>query len=1093
MIGQTLGHYRIIEKIGGGGMGVVYLSHDEQLDRDVALKILTAGLLTDEMARNRFRKEALALAKLNHPNIETVYEFGSADGVDFLAMELIHGETVGARLIRASFPNEETIRLGLQLAEGLAAAHAQGLVHRDLKPGNLMLTPEGRLKILDFGLARLVQPDTEYEASQTISETSPISGTLPYMSPEQLKGLQVDARSDLFAAGAVLYEMVTGQKPFPQKQSAELIGAILHREPLPVRSLNPRAAPNLAAAIHKCLEKDPQNRYQSARELLAALEGMSSGKTMAGAKHRGLLGVAAGSILLLILTAGIVLGLNVHGMRDRLFHRSNPGTPVGAGHVGPIKARPSVAVLGFKNLSGRNDEDWLSTALSDMLTTELAAGEKLRTVSEESVARMKIDLALADSDTFAPDTLVHIRRNLSTDYVVVGSYLALGEKSNGQVRLDLHLQDASAGETIASVSETGTEQALPELISRAGLHLREKLGVAPSSTAEPSPAPASSLPVNREAARLYAEGVTKMRAFDALGARELLQKAVSIDPNSPLAHSALASALSALGYDEKAKEEAKKALNLSGSLSREQRLSIEAAYCVVVKDRSKAEQIYRSLWDFFPDNLDYGYSLAMAQTSAGHPREALATLEDLRQLPPPENEDPRIDQAELEAAAKLGDYKRMQAAAAKAAGKGTAMGARRLVAFARVRECYAFLQLGQPARANASCEEGKELYSNVGDRMGLAWALNNIATLRKAQGDTGNARKGFEEALALYRQIGKRDGTISVLNNLGTLLDEEGKFDQAIRLYDQVLAICRETGDQISEAIALTNVGNARSNLGDLVGAKKAYGEADTLYREIGNKSIQALNLSNLASILCLLGDLDAAKTALAQAHTLMLETNNKSDLVYVLSTQGDVAMAEANLPAARQKYEQAISSATELGNKVPAAENQVLLGQLSIAEGRPGDASTSLWQTLEIFRSAGATDDEVAARTVLAESLLVQNKLAEAWKQIDAAKRSAEKSQSPAVRVQYEIVSARIRAAKGNDAEAEKSLEATLTEATKHGLVNYQFQSRLALAEIEMKSGRSSVAVTSLDALSRDASARGFLLIAQKAQVAATKTHQDR
>jgi len=1093
MIGQTLGHYRIVEKIGAGGMGVVYRARDEQLDRDVALKILPAGLLADEMARNRFRKEALALAKLNHPNIETVYEFGSAGGVDILAMELIPGETLGARLVHASFSSKETGRLGVQLAEGLAAAHAQGVVHRDLKPGNLMLTPEGRLKILDFGLARLVQPGTEYEASGTISETSAISGTLPYMSPEQLKGLPVDARSDLFAAGAVLYEMVTGQKPFPQTQSAELIGAILHKEPPPVSSVNHRAAPNLAVVIHKCLEKEPQNRYQSARELLAALEAASSGKTGADAKHRGLLALTVGSTLLLVLAAGIVLGRNVGGWRDRLFHRTNLGTTVAAGHAGPIKARPSVAVLGFKNLSGRNDEVWLSTALSDMLTTELAAGEKLRTVSEESVTRMKIDLALADTDTFAPDTLIHIRQNLGTDYVVLGSYLALGEKSNGQVRLDLRLQDASAGETIASVSEAGTEQALPELVSRAGLHLREKLGAAPASSGDAAPAPASSLPANREAARLYAEGVAKMRAFDALGARDLLQRAVSADPNSPLAHSALASALSALGYDEKAKDEAKKGFELSGSLSREQRFSIEAAYRAVIKDRGKAEQIYRSLWDFFPDNLDYGYSLAMAQNSAGHPHEALATVQELRRLPPPENEDPRIDQAELEAAAKLGDYKHMQTAAAKAAEKGKAIGARRLVASARVRECFAFLQLGQPAQATAACEDGKQLYSSVGDRMGLAWALNNIASLRKAHGDTAGARKGFEEALALYRQIGKRDGAISVLNNLGTLLADEGKFDQAINLYDQVLAICRETGDQISEAIALSNVGNARSNMGDVIAAKKAYEEADGLYRQIGNKSIQALNLSNLASMLCLLGELDAAKAALAQAQTLMLETNNKGDLVYVLSAQGDVTMAEGNLPAARQKYQEAMASAKGLGQKVPGAEIQVSLGELFIEEGRPADASTSVPQALEIFRSAGVTDDEVAARTVLAESLLAQNKLAEARKQIGEAKRSAEKSQNPAVRVQYGIVAARLQAANGNDAGAEKSLEATLTEATKHGFVNYQFQSRLALAEIERKSGRSAAARAHLDTLAKDAAAKGFLLIAQKAQAAAGKIHEDR
>src|SRR5258708_16123220 len=161
MIGRKLSHYQIISQLGAGGMGVVYRGHDDQLDRDIAIKVLPAGLLTDEAARNRFRKEALALAKLNHPNIETVYEFGSDDGVDFLAMELIQGETLSGKLAGGSFSNRETERLGVQLAEGLSAAHEQGVIHRDLKPGNLMLTPDGRLKILDFGLARLFQPRGE--------------------------------------------------------------------------------------------------------------------------------------------------------------------------------------------------------------------------------------------------------------------------------------------------------------------------------------------------------------------------------------------------------------------------------------------------------------------------------------------------------------------------------------------------------------------------------------------------------------------------------------------------------------------------------------------------------------------------------------------------------------------------------------------------------------------------------------------------------------------------------------------------------------------------------------------------------------------
>ena len=226
-VGRILSHYRIVEQIGAGGMGVVYRAHDEQLDRDVALKVLPAGMLADDAARRQFRKEALALAKLSHPNIATVFEFSSQEGVDFLAMELIPGKPLSERLLGGAMPQPEIVRLTTQLAEGLAAAHDQGVIHRDLKPANLFVTPDGRLKILDFGLAKHTPTSSGADVTRSITaDTGTVSGTVPYMSPEQLRGLPVDPRSDIYAAGAVLHEMATGRRAFPQTQGAELMGAI---------------------------------------------------------------------------------------------------------------------------------------------------------------------------------------------------------------------------------------------------------------------------------------------------------------------------------------------------------------------------------------------------------------------------------------------------------------------------------------------------------------------------------------------------------------------------------------------------------------------------------------------------------------------------------------------------------------------------------------------------------------------------------------------------------------------------------------------------------------------------------------------------
>jgi Tol biopolymer transport system component len=257
-------------------MGVVFRAHDERLERDVALKVLPAGLLDDEGARKRFRQEALAVSKLNHPNIETVHDFDTKEGMDVLVMELIPGLSLDDKLAAGPLPEKEIANLGQQLAQGLAAAHEHGVVHRDLKPSNLRVTPDGRLKILDFGLAKFARPAGPAEATATMSRTRGVAGTLPYMSPEQLHGEELDPRMDLWGAGVALYEMATARRPFRAELPAQLTDQILHQPPVSPRALNPKTSPEMERIILKCLEKEPENRYQSAKELAVDLRRLGS-------------------------------------------------------------------------------------------------------------------------------------------------------------------------------------------------------------------------------------------------------------------------------------------------------------------------------------------------------------------------------------------------------------------------------------------------------------------------------------------------------------------------------------------------------------------------------------------------------------------------------------------------------------------------------------------------------------------------------------------------------------------------------------------------------------------------------------------------
>jgi non-specific serine/threonine protein kinase len=278
MVGTSLGRYSILARLGAGGMGEVYRARDLRLERDVAVKVLAPGLIADETARRRFRREALALSRLNHRGIATVYDFDSEGGTDFLVMELVAGEPLSKRIERGALPEEEAIGIALEIAEALDEAHEAGIIHRDLKPGNALVTPKGHVKVVDFGLAQLVQrPSSELATTALDSARYEIAGTLPYMSPEQLRAAALDRRSDLYALGVVLYEMATGLRPFRDTFAPRLTDAILYAPPVPPSTLNPRLSAALQGVILKCLEKNPEDRYQSARELAVDLRHVRGG------------------------------------------------------------------------------------------------------------------------------------------------------------------------------------------------------------------------------------------------------------------------------------------------------------------------------------------------------------------------------------------------------------------------------------------------------------------------------------------------------------------------------------------------------------------------------------------------------------------------------------------------------------------------------------------------------------------------------------------------------------------------------------------------------------------------------------------------
>jgi eukaryotic-like serine/threonine-protein kinase len=611
MVGKTLGHYRILEKIGVGGMGEVYLARDDRLERDVAVKVLPPGALTDKAIRKRLRKEAQALSRVNHPNIETLFEFDSIGDVEYLVVEYVAGTSLSDMLAADPLPEKEIARLGVQLASGLAAAHAHGVVHCDLKPANLRVTPDGRLKILDFGIDM---------TTQSRSGDQTVAGTLPYMAPEQLQSLPADARTDLFASGAVLYEMATGQRPFREETTTRLIDAILHQPVVPPRALNGRISPELELIIVKCLDKEPENRYQSAQELEVDLRRLTLPKTTESIRIPGRMR-ARRRIAGLVLTCAVVLAailvlLNAGGWRDRLLGHGEP-------------RMESLAVLPLANLSGDPQQEYFADGMTDELITELSqiCSPKLRVISRASVMRYK-----GSTRQSTPQ----IARALGVDAVIEGSVF----RADDRVRIRAQLIQGSTGKQLWANSYDRDLRDVLKLQGEVATAIANeiKTAVMPQERERLTSAP----PVNPAAYEAYLKGRYEWNKGTEHGwqqARQYFEQAVQIDRNYAPAYSGLADyywSTDALPPNEampKAKQYARKALEIDPNLA-EAYTSLGAVQFYADWNWPEAERDFRRALELDAGDVEAHRMYSAYLSAMGRAEEALEESRRAEKLDP---------------------------------------------------------------------------------------------------------------------------------------------------------------------------------------------------------------------------------------------------------------------------------------------------------------------------------------------------------------------------------------------------------------------------------------------------------------------------
>lgn len=776
-----------------------------------------------------------------------------------------------------------------------------------------------------------------------------------------------------------------------------------------------------------------------------------------------------------VSVAALVLVRRGRPLQTPAVSPSNPAPPV----------RRSVAVLGLRNLSGRTDADWLGTALSSMLSAELAAGERLRIVPAENVARRRIPLP---PGAFSADTLSRLRADLDADVVVTGSYVDLPAPGGDKLRVDVVVQDASTGETLCAASETGSESDLFDLVSAAGRRLRARLGLA-GPTSEEDASVRASLPADPAATRLYAEGLQRLRAGDAQSAREFLARAARDRPEFPLAHAALSEAWSALGYDNRAEEEALRAFELSGGLSRAETIEAEARLARARKDWARAAQLYGALRDFFPDDAEYGLKLAAVETAGGKAERALDVLEVLRRSARTMDPDPRIDLAAADALGALSRWQEEIDAAGRAAAAARARGLSGLLAQARLESGAALGSLGRNDEASRAFSEAAALFREEGDRNGEASAWISLANGSAGRGDYPAALGLYRRALATFRETGDRKGAAHVLSDLAGMDWMVGDVAAAKKEGAETLAISREIHDRRGTVWGLNALGNLFADQGRFDEARRMQEEALAISVEMKDREYMAFGWSSAGDTAVSSGDLAAALESYRKALAISRElgdpegvSNHEEGIATVLFLQG-------NASRAAEMYRHELAERERLGIKDGAAEARMLLAQAEVERGHAADGLALARQAAQVFEGLHQSGNGAIALAVAAEADLALGRREAALTDARRAMETLGRNEQNGARLPVLLALARAEAAGGRREDARSALARVRQRLAAAHWRGFALEAELVDAEIELVGGDAAAARTRLSALSAEARAHGYGLIARKAETLAAGT----
>ena len=956
----SLGPYRLLEHIGGGGMGRVYRAEDTRLGRIVALKLLPPDLTRDPLAKARFLQEARSASALDHPNICSIYDVGeTSDFQLYLVMPFYGGETLRQRIDRGPLPIAEALGIAAQVAQGLAQTHQRGIVHRDLKPSNLIVTADGLVKILDFGVAKLVGGDG-------LTRTGTIIGTPSYMSPEQMRGDDEDERTDLWALGVVLYEMLAGRKPFRGGEASVLRDAILRRKPESLRKRRPEVPAELERLVAGLLAKHPGARPAPAEAVARTLRALAGGEPTSLTLLRST-GTEKRKMRLLFAGLALILALVLAGA-FHLLRRDGPAPPQSS-EAARAEHRLSVVVLGFRDLTGEDStRGWLGPALTEMLTTELAAGAQVRVVPTEQAVLARSSLRQPPGEGLNGVTLSRLRSLAGADLAVVGSYLALEGPGDPKLRLDIRILSLPEGDVVASTVEVGPQSELFGLVSRSGETLRRDLGIS-NPTEEQAREARRLLPAGSAAIRFYTEALVRLRSYEPEMARDLLLQAARLDPASPAVHSALAEAFTLLGHDADAREAALQAFKLRQTLPQEQQLLIEARLYKAEKQWVRASEVYRSLWTFFPDEMDYGLQLAFTLMMEGRGTEALAILADLRRRPAPEGEDPRIDLIVAQTAWRLSKLALQESAAARCITKARRMGATRMLAHALVLRGAALEKTGHLREAVTLLRQAESLAVQEGDRWTTGMALSNLGSTLQELGQWREAEEVQRRSLAMAHEIGTSKGIGAQLFALGELHRDQGDLAQARQMFEESLRLYTQTGDPMWQGLVQDAIASISLSAGDPEDAERLLTNALDVSHLVRNRRNEVQALQGLAILRNLQGDLKQARQLQEKALQSLRGLGRPALAASALSLSADLLHRTGDRELAQRRLDQAVAAGRKVGNVLVSGRLLELRARFACRTADLATCRSAGQAALDVARKLGARPLETEALRTLAQA----------------------------------------------------------------------------------------------------------------------------